>query len=69
MKHHIATITKGGQRVQVKSVEGLAGYEFDAEGEESLPLAVELAILQTRGGIGEIDMLLQSREGVVRVGK
>ncbi len=48
MKQLIALASSKGQKVQVVTVEGLTGYEFDAVGPESLPLAVELALLQTQ---------------------
>lgn len=66
MKRHIATITEGNRSVQVMSVEGLIGYEFDAVGVESLDLAVELALLQTRKGIGMIDRMMQAK-GEVKI--
>ena len=68
-KRYIATITRGNQSVQVKSVEGLIGYEFSAEGKESLPLAAELAVLQTQKGIGAIDALMPRRIVVAQVGR
>lgn len=62
MKHYIATIVRGNQSVRVVSVEGMTGYEFDAAGKESLPLAVDLALLQTREGISEIDRIIQEQQ-------
>lgn len=61
MKHCVATITKGNQEVQVLNVDGLTGYEFGFVGAISLPLAVELAVLQTQKGIGVIDELIQTQ--------
>ncbi len=48
MKQLIAVVSSKGQKVQVVTVDGLIGYEFDAVGPKSLPLAVELAVLQTQ---------------------
>jgi len=61
MKHHVATITRGNQEVQVLDVDGLTGYEFGFVGTVSMPLAVELAVLQTQKGIGVIDELIQTQ--------
>jgi len=44
----ILTFSKNNQSVQIVEVENMIGYVFNAVGKESLPLAVELAILQTQ---------------------
>lgn len=62
MKHYVATISRGTQSVLVMSVDGLVGYEFGAVGKESLPLAVDLAVLQTQKGISEIDCIIQEQK-------
>lgn len=67
MKQYIATITKGNQSVQVMKVDGMIGYEFDAVGKGSLPLAVELAVLQTQKGVSEIDEMVQKHLKKVKV--
>jgi len=41
-------ITKGNQSVNVMQEEGLIGYVYEAIGKDSLPLAVDLALKQTR---------------------
>lgn len=64
MRRYVTTITKGTQSVLVVDVEGLTGYEFDAVGKESMPLAVELAVLQTQKGVGEIDRIISKQQFV-----
>ena len=48
MERIVNTIGQGNQSVEVVEVEGMTGYRFDAVGRDSLPLAVELAVLQTQ---------------------
>lgn len=55
----IGTITLKGWSVEVSQVEGLTGYRFDAVGAESLPLATELAVMQTQKGQPAIDSILR----------
>ena len=54
----VGTIKNKGQEVDVVCVEGLSEYSFEAVGEVSLPLAVELAVVQTQKGRGFIDRLM-----------
>ncbi len=60
MEKIVGVINRG--EMETKIVEILEcpqfGYRFDAMGKESLPLAVDLAILQSRKGSSEIDKLI-----------
>lgn len=48
MEKLVTTINHDNQSVEVVKIDGLIGYRFDAVDKESLPLAVELALLQTQ---------------------
>lgn len=63
MKEDImAVLERGGMRVEVVKEEGMVGYRFDAVDEESLPLAAELAVLQTQRGIPYIDGIIREAQ-------
>lgn len=58
----MATVQKGSMEANVVEEPRLGGYRFDAVGTESLPLAVDLALLQARGGMPAINRILSKGE-------
>ena len=54
----ITTVKRGGMEVEVARVQGLIGYRFNAVGVESMPLAVDLALVQAQKGVYMIDRML-----------
>ena len=56
----VGTLKRGDMEVKVVELPECPtfGYRFDAVGEDSLSLAVDMAILQTRQGKQRIDKML-----------
>ena len=56
----VGTIGKGTMKVEVNKVVGLKGYEYLAIGEKSIPLAVDLALLEQKRGSQAIEDIFKS---------
>jgi len=59
MRRIVKVVSRGPYSVNVVKVSGMGGYRFDALDRESLPFAVDLAVLQTQRGLPYIEELLE----------